>query len=75
MYFILSLKTSFKSDIQIHHFRIIGFLCQFYNSLFFINLALRNAQTMNNEAAVTYIYDLLANLAFEIGMYILNLCS
>lgn len=32
------------------------------------HLALRNAQTMNNEQAVTYIYDLMANLAYETGL-------
>lgn len=31
------------------------------------HLALRNAQTMKNEQAVTYIYDLMANLAYETG--------
>jgi tetratricopeptide repeat protein 19 len=31
------------------------------------HLALRNAQAVNNELAVTYIYDLMANLAYEIG--------
>lgn len=31
------------------------------------HLALRNAQTMKNELAVTYIYDLMANLAYETG--------
>ena len=31
------------------------------------HLALRQAQTLQNDAAVTYIYDLLANLAYEIG--------
>lgn len=32
------------------------------------HLALRNAQTMKNEQAVTYIYDLMANLAYETGV-------
>jgi hypothetical protein len=31
------------------------------------HLALRNAQSVNNELAITYIYDLMANLAYEIG--------
>ena len=31
------------------------------------HLALRNAQSIKNELAVTYIYDLMANLAYEIG--------
>ncbi|KAG5681393.1 hypothetical protein PVAND_010834 [Polypedilum vanderplanki] len=31
------------------------------------HLALRNAQSVNNELAITYIYDLLANLAYEVG--------
>lgn len=31
------------------------------------HLALRNAQTMKNEQAVTYVYDLMANLAYETG--------
>lgn len=31
------------------------------------HLALRMAQQVNNELAVSYIYDLLANLAYEIG--------
>jgi tetratricopeptide repeat protein 19, mitochondrial len=31
------------------------------------HLALRNAQTLRNELAVTYIYDLMANLAYETG--------
>ena len=30
-------------------------------------LALRNAQSVNNEPAITYIYDLMANLAYELG--------
>jgi hypothetical protein len=34
------------------------------------HLALRNAQTMKNEQAVTYIYDLMANLAYETGKLI-----
>lgn len=31
------------------------------------HLALRSAQTMKDEKAITYIYDLLANLAYETG--------
>lgn len=31
------------------------------------HLALRNAQMLKNEQAITYIYDLLANLAYETG--------
>jgi tetratricopeptide repeat protein 19 len=34
-----------------------------------LHLALRIAQTEQNEDGITYIYDVMANLAFEIGQY------
>lgn len=35
------------------------------------HLALRNAETMKNDQAITYIYDLMANLAYETGNYLI----
>ena len=32
-----------------------------------LHLALRQAQTIQHEKAITYIYDLMANLAFDMG--------
>lgn len=34
-----------------------------------LHLALRQAQTLQHDAAVTYIYDVMANLAFDTGDY------
>ena len=34
-----------------------------------LHLALRLAQTENNEDGITYIYDVMANLAFDTGDY------
>lgn len=32
-----------------------------------LHVALRQAQTLQNEDGITYIYDIMANLAFEMG--------
>ena len=32
-----------------------------------LHLALRQAQTTKNEDGITYVYDVMANLAFEVG--------
>lgn len=34
-----------------------------------LHLALREAQTLQNYDAITYIYDVMANLAFDTGDY------
>lgn len=34
-----------------------------------LHLALRQAQTLQNYDAVTYVYDVMANLAFDTGDY------
>lgn len=34
-----------------------------------LHLALRQAQTLQNEDGITYVYDVMANLAFETGEF------
>lgn len=34
-----------------------------------LHIALRQAQTIQNEDGITYVYDVMANLAFEVGEY------
>ena len=34
-----------------------------------LHVALRQAQSLQNQDGITYVYDVMANLAFEVGEY------